>query len=160
MIFELKIRFKPSLIQKCYQTRTWREEFPLDTHPVLVPASSLWLCTPGGTEGRRRWVTGNWPGSSWILLILAPRAALSLVCVQADCQAAFHRIPQVGEGWGLRGFSRLWSWQGRDRMSLHTRVLPSVGHPVLQSQLEKQELLSLDWAAALAELQTWHMVNL
>lgn len=76
----------------------------MDTHPVLVPASSPWLCTPGGTEGSRRWVTGNWPGSLWFLLILAPTAAFSLACVQADCQAAFHRIPQAGGGEAYEAF--------------------------------------------------------
>ena len=28
------------------------------THPVPVPVSSPWLCTPGWPEGRMRWVTG------------------------------------------------------------------------------------------------------
>lgn len=123
-----------------------------------MPDLSPWLCTPGWPEGRMRRVTGlNWPGSSWFLLILAPAAVFSLACVQADCQAAFHSITQVGEGRNLRDFSRLSASAGTGT-SPCTRASTSMRHTVLCVTTGSPERVTCPRPSCSTELQTWHMI--
>lgn len=123
-----------------------------------MPALSLWFCKVGGPEGRMRWVTGlNWPGSSWLLLILAPLQFLAQHACRHTAKQLSIASHKLERGKTYETFLDLLAATAGTGTSPCTRAFASVRHIVLRVTTRNTERVTCPPPTRSSRPGTWHI---